>query len=846
MIQQKVTNAFTNNPALRVLFLFDEKGDFENEVKALELESIRCVFGDEALFTLKRNLHTVWANERVFLYFKIPSPHKSKKYLDFPLIDLLEANMELVMDDEEAFLEEFGLNRSQKSIVKKYIKELQYSTVQKVCSPILTPDKLDEHTLQRGLISSFLKFKEITSWDNIIAKTLLLAYPEREQDWKRFHKKLNENSLLQIFDKKAGHYFGPFKDDLDQSLLTRFLQQIRYNQITQWIQDASINDPYKQLKIRDRKNLTAIFQLIQQASAHPQINGKLKEALDWAGKTIHGTELIKIYGSDAEYGELTDSMSWTLLSSQAEQLDYSPKVAVQKLEKIFSAHKLNEVVIDAFEFAIRTGEMISQINSIHTYTLNNPEDYILRYTVDWNKIDTSYRRAIQAFKKIVVNPEDFDSDKYYKLLNKHYDSFLEKSNREWLKCLNEFEFDYSKIKAPKQFEFFDREIKNNATKTVVIISDALRYEAAKELLGVMHGDDKNVAEMDFQIASIPSKTSLGMAQLLPHQNLQFNQGNITESGINTEGINNRDQILKIIDQEAIAIQFSKAESMPRTEARELFKSPLVYVYHDVIDARGDKRSSERGTFNAVTEAVADLSKFISKLHHTYSVTRVFVTSDHGFIYQDMEIQEQDKEPAPGFGDISSHNRYEISSEVKSLRLGYCFPLGKTSDFKDGDQVYVIIPESINRYKKQGVGHQFIHGGGSLQEIITPVINSYRKSQAVVKKVKPLVANESKLRIISNILRVSIIQEKKVSRNEKELNLILALYKDSELVSNEVSLTLNSTSDSPSDRVFKVELILNNSAVKESFIKLKGYDLEERLNPLFEIRVQNQTIIPTDF
>jgi len=28
---------------------------------------------------------------------------------------------------KDAFLEEFGLNRSQKNIVKKYIRELQYS-----------------------------------------------------------------------------------------------------------------------------------------------------------------------------------------------------------------------------------------------------------------------------------------------------------------------------------------------------------------------------------------------------------------------------------------------------------------------------------------------------------------------------------------------------------------------------------------------------------------------------------------------------------------------------------------------------------------------------------------------
>jgi hypothetical protein len=38
MIEQKVNNAFANNPELKVLFLFDENGDFEKEVKALGLK----------------------------------------------------------------------------------------------------------------------------------------------------------------------------------------------------------------------------------------------------------------------------------------------------------------------------------------------------------------------------------------------------------------------------------------------------------------------------------------------------------------------------------------------------------------------------------------------------------------------------------------------------------------------------------------------------------------------------------------------------------------------------------------------------------------------------------------
>lgn len=846
MLSSKIEKIFEREPSLRVLFLFDKEGAFKEEVDSIHLEKIRVEIFSNNFFYLKKKLHTDWINDRVFLYFNLPSPHQSKKYLEFPLLDVLEANMELALDDEEAFLEEYGLNRSQKSIVKKYIKELQYSSVQEVCSPILVADKLDEPSLQKGLLSAFLKFSRITSWENIISKSLLLYSTDKETEWKRFWKKLNENGLTTIFTKKVSQYFGQTPESIDQQYLTRVLQKIRYNQITRFIQDAHRDDPYKDLKITDKRQLTAVFQLLQESGSHPQIGERLESSLNQAGKTIHGAKLIEIYGPGADYGLLNTEMAWMILGLQSENIDFSPKSVIEKLEKTVLGRELDEDVKHAYQFFIRLGEMIYQINSISTYTLNKAEDYLVAYSIDWIKIDTAYRKAIKSFKNIQRIPENFDMDKYYLLLNRQYDNHLEKSNREWLRCLNEIDFNYQAIKVPKQYDFYERVIKPSEVKTAVIISDALRYEAAKELLGVMHGDDKNVAEIGFQLASIPSKTSIGMAQLLPNNGLQFNQGAIAIDRISTEGIMNRQQILETVRQGSIAIQYTKIESMPLKEARELFKAPVVYVYHDVIDSRGDKKASERGTFNAVDEAIQDIGRFVNKLHHTFNVTRVFVTSDHGFIYQDKEIQEKDKEPAPSIGDIANHNRYELSTKYKKPKLGYCFPLSSTTNFKDGDQAFVTIPESINRYKKQGVGHQFVHGGGSLQELLTPVINSYRKTQSIANKVKPIVTNEAQLRIVSNILRVNILQEKKVSRTEKELTLILGLYKENELVSNELMIDLNSVSESPTDRTRKVELILNSSAVNESTLKLKGFDSEERLNPIFDIRVQNQTIIPTDF
>ena len=335
-----------------------------------------------------------------------------------------------------------------------------------------------------------------------------------------------------------------------------------------------------------------------------------------------------------------------------------------------------------------------------------------------------------------------------------------------------------------------------------------------------------------------------MAQLLPRKTVTFNKGDVKIEGIVNNGIDNRAKILKSHISNANAVQFSDIVGLDIVRLREIFKDDLVYVYHDVIDATGDKRSSERRTFDVVEDAMAELKQFIKRLHSSYNVAKVFVTSDHGFLYNDREIQEKEKEQLPKIDLVQSHNRYYLSEEGLDPDLGYCIPLSATTMFDEN--LFVTIPASTNRYKKQGVGHQFVHGGGSLQELIVPVIESSRKREKVTKKINPILVLKGTLKVVSNILRLNLLQENEVSRYEKERNIKIGLYKDNELVSNEEELVMNSTSESPSERMSRIELILSNDAVKESFLKLKVIDVEDPLNPIIEERVQNNTIIPTDF
>jgi hypothetical protein len=66
------------------------------------------------------------------------------------------------------------------------------------------------------------------------------------------------------------------------------------------------------------------------------------------------------------------------------------------------------------------------------------------------------------------------------------------------------------------------------------------------------------------------------------------------------------------------------------------------------------------------------------------------------------------------------------------------------------------------------------------------------------------------------------------------------------VSNLENITLNFTSEAPSERMLRVELTLSSEAGTESFLKLKAFDVDDLLNPVIEETVQNNTLIQTDF
>jgi len=845
MIEEKVVGYFQRFPQLRILFFFDEGQDYLEEVKTLNIPDVDVVFYENNPFTIKCQLVDRPVGDKVLLYLSMARPNDEEAYHRFPLLGLLIANKEMQLDDVGGFMEEFGLQRHQKSLVSKYIQELKFAGVQEVCKPILTAGNLEEPTLQRGLVSTFLKFKKLENWPLLVAKMIALSVDEDNKDLARCFKKAEDLGFADVVLNKIKDTTGVLVDALSESTLKEVARGVLYNRLTQNLDSASSSDPYSKYKITDSTLITRLNQLLQEADRNTSVSDKFDEAMRLASKDIKGNVLVDVYGESTEFSEYNTEMIWAIVQKLEALISGSPKDVIQRLDTIGLQPNIEPAVRSTLKYLVQTAKIHRYTNKTKGYILDRPEEYVENYTQHWYKIDGAYRKGISMYKSLDQTeiPKFIELEQVHENLNRLYEKHTDLLNREWLKCLNHFNFDYSQIKLEKQYDFYEKEVANLDQKIVVIISDALRYEAAQELLSEMHGDPKNTAEMRHMLASIPSKTNVGMSQLLPGTR-KFNGGEISIDGISSSGTDNRSKILQLRVKDSTAVQFSDLEGMNQEQKRALFKKQLVYVYHDVIDATGDKKASERRAFDAVVDAVSELKLLVKNLHATNNVAKVFLTADHGFLYNDREIEEKDKETIPSADTIHSHNRYFITDSKLDYDLGYSVPLSATTTFKE--ELFVNIPASVNRYKKQGVGHQFVHCGGSLQELVIPVIESSRKRVEVTKKVKPMLIKRTGLRIVSNILKVDILQESEVSRLEKERTVTVGLYRNNDLVSNKETIALNFTSESPSDRMARTELTIAPEASGESFLKLKIFDVDDALNPIIEERVENKTLIQTDF
>ena len=373
-----------------------------------------------------------------------------------------------------------------------------------------------------------------------------------------------------------------------------------------------------------------------------------------------------------------------------------------------------------------------------------------------------------------------------------------------------------------QRNFFSRFVEHSKDKVVVIISDALRYEVAHTLFEKMQADEKCTASISAMQGVLPSYTPLGMAALLPHKKIEYTDSfEVLVDGKPCASTEQREAILQSYKSKTRCVQFDSLKSMKKEELRAIFTGQdAVYVYHNQIDARGDKAASENEVFTACEEAVGEIFSLVKRIASVANTYHFIVTADHGFIYKRDKLQANDK--ISGLTSKSSYlgQRYCISSADCAEAIqpeGVCHTsVGKV--LGNGDERVISYPLASDIFKAAGAGQNYVHGGSSPQEMLVPVIDV--KVERGKKETSPAqIAMVSLTSKITNLITtIDFIQTEPVSDVVKETRYrVYFIAEDNEKISNENIIVADKKDVDSTKRMFRLRFSLKN----------KQYDISQK-------------------
>lgn len=465
------------------------------------------------------------------------------------------------------------------------------------------------------------------------------------------------------------------------------------------------------------------------------------------------------------------------MSNGADRSDEASKILQRRRDMRW--HTRVTPYFDALEAAVDAQRF--HRDNIQGFHFAKPTDVWQRYTDinnGWWRMDTAYRRFCKASDAALKSSYDLPSvlDDSMEALASwmeriYVNWFLSESNKCWINAAEKPWGETGCIEGiRRQRRFFDDSVISGAAgakKTLVIISDALRYEVAAELSQRLERDTRGSAELGSMHSVFPSITEFGMAALLPQAELSFDSedGGVYANGdMPTMSCAQREAVLRARKPNARCIQSKDLFSAKRASRKELVgDAEIVYVYHNKIDSTGEEYSTEHDVFDACDIAIDDIVALVKIATGDLNFTRVVITADHGFLYTREPLEESGKVSGR---DISGSKlrlgrRYAISDDWVEDAL---FIKMNMDDIHGGSYVG-IAPRECVRIKKPGPGENYVHGGLSLQECCVPVIQ-FRNKRAGAKgyeETRPAAFKvlSTSRRVTSLMFKVELFQKDRV-------------------------------------------------------------------------------------
>lgn len=847
--QEKIYAYFERDPKLKVLFIFNNEW-IADELKDVEWpQGYRYVDFKGDWFTVKYNLDNDWKDERVILMVHQASPLQTKSLqTSFPLLDVLVANTEFRNQDYAAFIQQNHLPETDKELVRfveRNIMVLQSEKMQRLFAPYYADGSITTDKFVRGFLSSYLGQTRVLDWDAIIVRLMLLS-SAKESKQKEFYRSLHScKDAEKALNAHLEDIFGLGIEENTPAKIGGVVKVLKYNAITQNLAPSAA-DNYKKHRITDSLALQQMNRILELALSQDKTAQAIETLFEELGAEIIDDKIIEWYGTGANYYYVPQKLCIPILKTLLEsKIESEPEMVIDRVEDLLIKHNDHGNMAIVLDYILLVARLYKAVQSAGSITLDTPDEYISRYESDFYVIDQLYRQSNECYFKIDPSNGLYPTIQSTKhLLDLNYAKFSNRLNLEWTRCIKEMG-GMKEVHLQRQYDFFAKYIQPLQKKIAVIVSDALRFEVAQELIGEL-AKSKHAATLRPALAMLPTETKYCKPSLLPYKSLKLygteDKHDMAVDDRILDTTEKRSEHIGRYRDGAICVTFETVAEYNQDKNREIFKHPIVYIFHDVIDDTGHDGTSKQIT-QSCREAIEEIAKMIPKIHATYNVSEVYVISDHGFLYNDIEFADKDKHKITE-ETLERSSRYYLTKKADEVSGIIKFPMSEVSAMENVNDVYVAVPQGTNRLNAPAGGYMFTHGGASLQEMIIPIIDSKLERDDTKQPVN-VVLLDRKLSIQASRLRFKLLQTEAVSMEAKERTINVALYYNDEPVTQVKTILLDKTAAALDERKIMVDLTLTRN-VDAKVLQLKVYDAEDDLNPLLTENVTNNTLIENDF
>ncbi|MBU3200607.1 BREX-1 system phosphatase PglZ type A [Clostridium estertheticum] len=793
-----------------IVFWYDDNEDFAEDIDNFDIENVKVLkLTNKNAFWAKYHIEKEDTTSNMLVYSNMEKPKPDEDFL----YDIFRYSEEFTTDRATVIMrelkvmdvslkEEFKLyntffKNKERIIAFKYLN-IQGYTKEKVhigVLAVLTKVKLmDIEEILRSILKEYLdgssklyegikKFGDLDSLWNLLIK--YYGYGFEEKSLERFMAMLlvtNMNETIKFELPKLYNVFISNKATNCIVFINHFMNSTK---------DGEYYDKMQEL-IADKLK---IDKLLEKNSSETFINCDIFEEIDKI--------LIR---------RITN-----LLKDEVEE--YSKYLNIISSRRTMHFYKKYQSEYKAIKWAINILSKKKELDSI--IKSESSYDMFKSYVKDYYQIDKAYRKFYYHYDN--CNEKDVLSNLKERIENVYNNWYVQELSIKWFNSL-EKQTTWRIEGLRCQDKFYSEFIKYGKERVFVIISDGLRYESAQELATLLTNERKGTVEIDYVQGVLPSYTKLGMASLLPNKNIEINDKyDVLVNGISSNGTENRNTILKMENPNSLAITYDKVMDMDMEKIRKAFIGlDVVYIYHNTIDARGDHASTEREIFSATELAFNEIIALINKLVNRVSAASIVITADHGYLYKRNPMEQSDKISGVKLDDGDDGRRFILTSSTDQIQGTVAYSMDYLLGV--GSNKNVISPRGTSRFKLQGAGANYVHGGAMLQEVVVPVIKfkNDRSASSVNDIRKANISLTSITRKITNIITYfEFFQEEKIQ--DKVILQRIKCYLEDEIgarISNENIIIGDSRSENPLERTYREKFILKSMA----YDKTKQYFL----------------------